>query len=146
MPDDTILKAFLSLITMVAAFAAILFVIKKIVVKNKQGVPGSDLKILSRIHLQPKANLYVVQAGDKKMIIGVTDHNVTAIGEIQDQQAIISGESHSSVPMNYKIHQKANSATKSQSIQTNVPNRAIENANPLSFKSFIASAFKRNVN
>ncbi len=79
MPESALLKSFLSLVLLVAVLGIILLLIKRIAKKTKQKKQNSELSILSRMSLSPKAHLYIVQAENKKLLLGVTDHHVSLV-------------------------------------------------------------------
>ncbi|OGU38092.1 MAG: flagellar biosynthetic protein FliO [Ignavibacteria bacterium GWB2_35_12] len=79
MPESALLKSFLSLVLLVAVLGIILLLIKRIVRKTKQKKQNSELSILTRMSLSPKAHLYIVQAENKKLLLGVTDHHVSLV-------------------------------------------------------------------
>ena len=66
------------------AFVFIRFVLPKLsFVQNiKQNVP---IKILSRTGLENRKALYVIEVGKKKALIASTDHHVTKIFDLDDE-------------------------------------------------------------
>ena len=85
MPDGTILKAFMTLILLVACFGAFFFVLKKFISKNKKFTNTVNIRILSRMPIQPKSFLYVVEAGDKNLLIGVNDHSISCLSDLSTE-------------------------------------------------------------
>ena len=84
MPDATIIKTFLTLSSVVALLAVILFVIKKYSKKNKENINTLDLKVISRTTLQPKTHVYIVKAGLKTLLLGVSDHNISTLADLSE--------------------------------------------------------------
>ena len=146
MPDGSILKAFLTLGMIVAALGVTLFFVKKYVKKNKK-VSGTDnLEIVSRISLQPKTHLFIVNVGDKKLLLGATDHSVNTLADLTSEGS--SGTDEVDVE---KALQRLGRQAKSKMnkpvnkvVSKMVP--AIDDNDSLSFTSFLKSTFKKQVN
>lgn len=79
MPESALLKSFLSLVLLVAVLGIILLFIKRLAKKTRLKKQNSELSILTRMSLSPKAHLYIVQAENKKLLLGVTDHHVSLV-------------------------------------------------------------------
>ena len=64
---------------------ALIYVIFKLLLPKflKIGYGASSVvKILARQHLGTKKNIYVIEACEKYYLIGVTEHNITNLGEV----------------------------------------------------------------
>jgi len=132
MPDASILKAFATLVSVVAGLAVLLMIIKKYAKKGKKIVNQLDLQVISKISLQPKSHLYLIKAGDNTLLIGVTDNNINTLADLTEN----------------KEH-PVNSVQKSLKTRINPSpdtNNTKELETALSFGSFIKSAFRKNVN
>ncbi len=81
MIDENLLHAFLTLMLCVLGLGIVLFIVKRYsatIAPHKQTV---DMKILGRLPLQ-KATIYTIQAGERTLIIGTTDHSITTLADI----------------------------------------------------------------
>jgi len=47
---------------------------------------GSLFKTLSRQNIEPRKAIYLVEVGDKHMLLGVTDHAITPISELSKHE------------------------------------------------------------
>ncbi len=47
---------------------------------------GQFFKILARFHLGQRKYLYLVEAGKKTYILGVSDHNINLISEVENDE------------------------------------------------------------
>ncbi len=81
MIDENLLHAFLTLMLCVLGLGVILFLVKRYSAKIAPQKQMVDMKILGRLSLQ-KANIYTIQAGDKTLVIGTTDHSITTLADI----------------------------------------------------------------
>lgn len=53
---------------------------------------GSLFKTLSRQNIEPRKAIYLVEVGERHMLLGVTDHSITTIAELtKDEVERISG-------------------------------------------------------
>ncbi|MBX3044529.1 MAG: flagellar biosynthetic protein FliO [Candidatus Kapabacteria bacterium] len=81
--DGNILNAFATLSLVVVALGVLLFIVRKFVNGKNQKDQILDMKIISKMQLNPKNQLYVVQAGNKKLLLGVSEsgiRNLTDLG------------------------------------------------------------------
>jgi len=89
--DGTIIKSFAILLGSVALVYLVLFTLKKF---SKKFTSNSDnpnrLKILSKLSLQPKNQLFIVEADGKTLLIGVSEKCINTLAELSDQQRISS--------------------------------------------------------
>jgi flagellar biosynthetic protein FliO len=80
--DTNILQSFGVLILAVAVIAGIMFLIKKISTQRMESKTSVDLKVISKITLQPKNHLFVVKVADKTLVLGVTDNTINILTEL----------------------------------------------------------------
>jgi flagellar biosynthetic protein FliO len=120
--DGSILNAFGTLSIVVVALGALLYLVKKTAQKKISNGQLLDMKILSRMNLNAKNHLYIVQAGDKKLLLGVSESGIRNLTELNDN--ISSNENY--VNDLKKMDSKSN---------------LINNDDSLSFRSFIKSTF-----
>ncbi|MFP4369690.1 MAG: FliO/MopB family protein [Candidatus Kapaibacterium sp.] len=82
--DYTLIKAFFTLALGVAVMGGVLFLIKKYFVAKAGSPDAPDMKVISKLNLQPKVSLYMIKAGSKTLLIGVSDKGVNPITELDD--------------------------------------------------------------
>ncbi len=81
MIDENLLHAFLTLMLCVLGLGVVLFIVKRYSAKIAPHKQTVDMKILGRLPLQ-KANIYTIQAGDRTLVVGTTDHSITTLADI----------------------------------------------------------------
>jgi flagellar protein FliO/FliZ len=84
MLEPNLLKAFLTLMACAAVMGGILIVLKRYAKKKTMVTGGVELHVIARQALQPKAGVFIVKAGDKTLVLGVTEHNVTTLADITE--------------------------------------------------------------
>lgn len=82
MPDGTITQTFLTLFAAVAVLGAILLLIKKYGNKINNNSNLLELKILAKMPLPPKSNIYIIKAANKTLLIGTSDKNISTLAEL----------------------------------------------------------------
>lgn len=82
MLDETLVRAFITLMVAVAAIALLMVYLKRKVAKGK--IAGSTLaiQVVARQALNPKAQIYIVSIAGKTVMLGVTEQSVTNLGEL----------------------------------------------------------------
>jgi flagellar biosynthetic protein FliO len=45
------------------------------------GAAGERIRVVERVPLEPRRTLFLVEAGDKLLLIGATDHDIRLLGE-----------------------------------------------------------------
>jgi flagellar biogenesis protein FliO len=139
--DDSILKAFGSLVTIVAVLGVILFFLKKYSKKMKKNKPDSiNLEIVSKIALQPKTYLFIVKAGDKTLLVGANDHSISNIADLSEPQHDNRLPAQKSI--NY-LNKSLVNTTQNHAPAKNIKQKETVDTD-LSFGSFIKTAFKKN--
>jgi flagellar biogenesis protein FliO len=129
MIDENLLHAFLTLMLCVAGLGIVLFIVKRYSAKIAPHKQTVDMKILGRLPLQ-KANIYTIQAGERTLIIGTTDHSITTLADITSPASATS-----SLP------------APSVSAQPSKDNSTIDpTADNLSFAAFLQSISHRRKN
>jgi flagellar protein FliO/FliZ len=51
---------------------------------GRRGPRGPQLELIARKPLGRNASIAVVRVGDRALVVGVTDHQVTSLGEVDD--------------------------------------------------------------
>jgi flagellar biosynthetic protein FliO len=128
--DTNILQSFGVLILAVAVIAGIMFLIKKISTQRMESKTSVNLKVISKITLQPKNHLFVVKVADKTLVLGVTDNTINILTELDPTfDSVVNTKS------NNKIADEIISKVANKSVSSNL------NAN-LSFANFLKSSIK----
>lgn len=47
------------------------------------GAGGGRVRVLERVPLEPRRTLYLVEAGEKLLLVGVTEHDIRVLGEFK---------------------------------------------------------------
>lgn len=145
MPEESILKAFLTLGVVVAALGIVLYVIKKYASKAKKATGGMNIQVVSKISLQPKTHLFIVNAGKKTLLLGATDHGVNTLADLTDNP-----DPAGAIELAQKDIQQTAGDTITNGFKVNHLKKAAPVANiesdSLSFSSFLKSTFKKQTN
>lgn len=127
--DGNILNAFATLSLVVVALGVLLFILKKTALTKSAKEQIFDMKVLSKMQLNPKNHLYIVQAGEKRLLIGVSETGITPLSELSD---VTTG---AEINLNQAFSAPNKTTTKTKATD-----------NSLSFKSFLKSTFSVGAN
>jgi flagellar protein FliO/FliZ len=47
------------------------------------GAGGGRVRVVERVPLEPRRTLYLVEAGEKLLLVGVTEHDIRVLGEFK---------------------------------------------------------------
>lgn len=133
MPEAAIMKAVLTLAISFIAILGLYFLIRKYASKVGNIKSDTNIDIISKISLPPKNFLYVVNIGNKKLLLGVNDKSVTTLADLSDVVA--------------KNDTTDETVTESGNITTDdftMPTRNNYQQKELGFSSFIKSIFHKN--
>jgi flagellar biosynthetic protein FliO len=134
MEAEPIFKAVGTLILSFVVIIGIYLLIRKYAGKMNSVKAGSDnMEILAKMSLPPKSYLYVVRAGNKKLLLGVTEKSIATLAELDNENTVIS--ENENVPETF-----AN--VDIQNIVPKVDNKQYEKE--LGFSSFVKSIFNKN--
>jgi len=50
------------------------------------GAGGGRIRVLERLPLEPRRTLYLVEAGEKLLLVGSTDHEIRLLGEFSREE------------------------------------------------------------
>ncbi len=124
--DWTVINAALILISSIVVLAVIAVVVRRYAT-NRGSAHGLPIRIVARQPIAPKASVVIVDIGDKRLLLGVTEQTVTLLG---------------SVTLSHPPHQQPPSQTTDQSP------RPLRTAPPapaeLSFRAYLSSLFQRS--
>lgn len=130
MIDPSLLKAFITMIAAVGGLSLLLFILKR---KARNSIVNTDsslqtLSIESRVHITPKNQVVVINYGDKKYVLGISEQSVNLIADVTEKPV---------------RHQVENSTTFSSDSK---PYTTDTSSNDVSFAAFLKSITKRDVN
>jgi len=123
--DSTLLNAALVLIVSIAVLAIAALGVRRFIT-GRASVHGMPIRIIARQPLAQKASLVIAEIGDKRLLLGVTEHNVTLLGTLAQEAA---------------QHAPQRTATPPNSVPITPPT-----AKPaeLSFRAYLSSMFQRS--
>lgn len=129
--EGTMLQSLLTLTAGVGIIGLMFYLLKKYTLKAQNSSGKMDLKVISKLPLQPKSSLFVVEAGDKKLLIGVSEKNINLISELSDENSEQASELKKTTSKNLPAKIKASD---------------MQNPEALSFKSFLKSTMTKQKN
>jgi len=136
MVDNNLLNAFLSMGAIVLILIAILFVLKRIAKKKQIGGNNIDMKIVSRLQIQHKSQLAIVEVDGKKLLLGLTEQNVNLLADLSDDKTFI--EKNDTIE---KIFPTSNAKLQESMKKVSKSNDNL--SNDLSFSAFLKSTFTK---
>lgn len=121
---------FLTSIITLGAFLVLIvlfsFFIRRFVSERKIGEIGLKFKVLGKLPLNSKSQLYIIQIGNRYLLIGASENNVSALADLTK---VITFDNSSTFKANQKLISQI----------TNQPTS-------LSFKDFLKDTFKKSKN
>jgi flagellar biogenesis protein FliO len=86
MPDASIMNSSVIMALIVGVLILILMLVKKMFPSaNKKGSPVS-MQIVSKMTLQPRVNMYMVKVGQRTLLIGVAEKNISLLSDLSQQR------------------------------------------------------------
>ncbi|MGA2296254.1 MAG: flagellar biosynthetic protein FliO [FCB group bacterium] len=135
MIEDSLMRSFLSMVGFIAVLAVVLFFFKKYAKKANNKSNSVDLNIVSKLNIQPKTTLYIIKAGVKTLLVGVTDHNIQTLSDLtEDKTPKSSFNIKKPLPVSDK---------ELPELALPLAKKISEDKNPLSFSNFIKAKFKK---
>lgn len=80
-------SVFLKLGLVLVLMYACLYVIRRLKF-NTKGLSHRQLVILETLHLSPRQKLHLVQVGNKVLLIGATDDNLSVLGNVEMKEVM----------------------------------------------------------
>ncbi|MCX7929226.1 MAG: flagellar biosynthetic protein FliO [Chlorobi bacterium] len=80
--DSNMLNALLVLLAGIAFLAIIAFILRRLA-SGRASTHGLPIRIISRQPIGGKAALVVADVGDKRLLLGVTEHSVTLLATLE---------------------------------------------------------------
>lgn len=110
--DGTVLKSFAILFASVGVVFLVLMALKKVSKKFTLSNNSVELKVLSKLALNPKSQLYIIEADGKTLLLGVSEKSINTLAELSDEQRISSFDlnkpQRQTKPANAKLKQNSN--------------------------------------
>ncbi len=129
--EGTMLQSLLTLVAGVGIIGLMFYLLKKYTLKAQNSSEKMNLKVISKLPLQPKSSLFVVEAGDKKLLIGVSEKNINLISDLTDEE-------DDKLPASKELVKK--------NITEKIKKSDLETPEALSFTSFLKSTISKNKN
>jgi flagellar biosynthetic protein FliO len=83
--DDVLLRAVLTLSTVVLLCFVALYVVRKYLVQpNKKQLVA--MEVVGRLSLTPRNTLYIVKVGTRHLLVGMTPQSLTTIAELKEDE------------------------------------------------------------
>ncbi len=154
--DASIVSTFLTLSAVVSLFGLVLFFLKRYLKNNPRSGRGGFLQVLGRASLQPKTHIFLVRAGSRTLLVGVSDGSISTLADLTDDYGGGS-QTNEIVEMMIKSSNSDCSLYDLLSIDNNVssknnstPGKSIKNdtasIGDTSFSAFLRSAFRKGMN
>jgi flagellar biosynthetic protein FliO len=84
-------KMMFSVLLVVGLGAAAIYISKKYLPKITN-LAGKNVRIVETIHLGPRKMIHVIKAGNRKLLIGSTNENITLLADLTNEPAEVSNE------------------------------------------------------
>ncbi len=87
--QEELLRAFGTLVFIVIALAAVLFFVKRYAARKQKGpVDGPGMRVLNRVNLQTRKQVYMLQVGQRVLIVGASEQGINILSEITDPDEV----------------------------------------------------------
>ncbi len=84
-----VVKTLLSLAAVLALMGAVVFVMKRFMLGGRSSSSHIvEMRVLGTMMLQPKRVISVVKVMNKVLILGVSEHGMQTLGELNDEQSL----------------------------------------------------------
>lgn len=82
---SAIAKVFVALAIVVALMLLLIYFVKKLGLTNGLAKRGSHIKIIETRMIAPKKYIAIAQIAGKQLALGITDHHITLLTDLDDQ-------------------------------------------------------------
>lgn len=83
--DGKIIESFLILMGSVGILAVLLFGVKRYISNTRQSAGSESINIVSKVTLQPKSHLFVIETAGKKLLVGVSEKSINLVSDLTDK-------------------------------------------------------------
>lgn len=98
-PTMAIVKTICALIVVLFAMYAGVYLLKRFMGRHGRGEGGvSTLEVLETTHLGPKKSVSLIRVGDRSVLVGVTDQQISVLSELSPEETSVLGASENAVP------------------------------------------------
>ena len=85
---ESVWRTFVALLVVLALICLSVFVLKRLIGGAPVFLDQRLGRVIGRIHLSPKAILYLVKVGDKVLVIGTTPTAISLVAEVTDPEIV----------------------------------------------------------
>ena len=85
---ESVWRTFVALLVVLALICLSVFVLKRLIGGAPVFLDQRLGRVIGRIHLSPKAILYLVKVGDKVLVIGTTPTAISLVAEVTDPETV----------------------------------------------------------
>ena len=82
-------KMMLSILLVVVLGVAAIYISKKFGAKISN-LPGKKIRIIETVHLGPRKTVHLIKIGNRRLLIGSTNENITRLADVTDALADLS--------------------------------------------------------
>jgi flagellar biosynthetic protein FliO len=104
MPDSALYKTFFTLLIAVGGLGGILFLLKRFATRGRSNDSSVDLKVISKLTLQPKNSIFVVKAGERTLLLGASDRNISTLADLTDGKSGKTSDEDHDIALNKHLN------------------------------------------
>lgn len=103
MIDPTLLKAFITMMAAVIGLSVLLFILKRKSLSRSMSSTQTvqSLSVDARLSVTPKSQVIVVHYGDRKFMLGITEHSINLIADLSIPAVPSTESSAVSAPLSH---------------------------------------------
>ncbi len=139
MPEASLINSSLIMFVVVAFLGLVLYLVKRLSSGKGRNNNAIQMQVVSKLSLQPKVNLYVVKTGGRMIMLGVSDKNVSLLGDLTPNR-------EKTLEQAGTLAQESLGVDKAGKIVKTKPAESKSQQDSLSFSSFLMSLFKKSAN
>lgn len=83
--DGKIIESFLILMGSVGILGVLLYGVKRYISNTRQSAGSESINIVSKVTLQPKSHLFVIETAGKKLLVGVSEKSINLVSDLTDK-------------------------------------------------------------
>ncbi len=93
----------LSLLAVIALIWGTVQILKRFSSGSSTSGSSSRIRVLDRAYIAPKKSIYVVQIGEKALALGVSDHQMTTLTDLDLEETLAQYQSTQSTPVSQRF-------------------------------------------
>ena len=82
------IKTFATLCLVIGALILVLYIMKRLMKTENNFGRNGFIKIMASYHLAPKQRVAIIDVVGEKLIVGVTQENITCLGKIENEECL----------------------------------------------------------